>query len=893
MDANGLRNWQIADPGEFRLSGGDAANLEYRADQRALRLSLQQDAPVLSENESYARGAAAKPSPVSDARGSYAWWDEAGGEIRASGFADGAVPLPLPADMPPGVVRPTDMAFGRDILWVARNDALWMSDRRGRWDPARVGLGGFKVGRLAPAPGGVWALDVTTGQIAIALGRPLSTPFLPAIGTEAFHPLDPNPDPPRLISIAGARLPADAHPVALAASARGRLAILAWIGGGDAALFTLDGTTLVRRLALKGLRFPYALAWSGEDRVAVMASDGAGPATQAFVYEVGTGSGAQITALPVGEIHPLLSVWHGGFCNRAAVVPSYLTAKSDPDEPVGLRALRAISRPMFARSGTVTLGPFDGGQPGSVWHRLYVEASIPDHTGIRVWAYASDQADAPAPPAAAGASSWSAHVVGAAAMAGMPPGTPGGAWCDTPSEMPFNTGLLTCPSEPGRSGLFTLLLQRPGTRVRRLRGRFLWLWLELVGDSQASPCLAALRLYGDRFSYRDRYLPALYRETLSSPDADAAGQATGPDFLDRLLGLFEGAMTEFEDKVANVWLLTDPATVPDAALPWLARWIGVTLDDATPAARARQIVRAAPWTARLHGTLGGLNAALELETGGEVSIGGRIDPLGPVPRPGRLALATLANGAIRTLVLNVSDPDSGAGTVVLAGGAVSRGEIVVVEGWRLRRTFATILGADLSDSGDPLTLTSTNSGNSFVGDTLFLGDRATPGVAALFSELLPSGAKNPAADPAAVAAFFQRLAYRVLVLVRQTPRTADLHRIAAAAAAASPAHVETTVHIASLPLIVGVASLVGIDTFLLDARRPEVARTGITVLGMGDEILNSGQLDARADGPVPPRPAAVIDGPMTIPQGTNFVLSAAQSQAAAGRQIARYIWTWS
>jgi phage tail-like protein len=886
MDANGLRNWQIADPAGFRLNGGDAANLEWRTDQRVLRLSLQQGAPVLTENEAYARSAAAKPSPVSDARGSYAWWDEAAGEIRASGFADGAVPLPLPPDVPPGVARPTDMAYGQDILWVARNDALWMSDRRGRWDPARVALGGFKVGRLAPAPGGVWALDVTTGQIALASGRPLATAFLPAIQTEAFHPVDPNPDPPRLILVPGARLPAEAHPVALAASVQGRLAILAWIDGNDAALFTLDGTALVRRLTLKALRFPYALAWSGEDRVAVMASDGAGPAAQAYVYQVGPASPAPMAALPVGEIHPLLSVWRGGFFNGAAAVPAYPTANTDPDEPVGLRALRAVSRPMFARSGTVTLGPFDGGEPGGVWHRLCLEASVPDHTGIRLWAFASDQAD---PPAAVGAPTWSAHVVGAAAMASMPQGTPSGAWCATPSEMPFDKGLLSCPSEPDRSGLFTLLLQRPGRRVRRLRGRFLWLRLELVGDSQASPCLAALRLYGGRFSYRDQYLPALYRESLTSPDADAAGQATGSDFLDRLLGLFEGAMTELEDKVASAWLLTDPATVPDAALPWLARWVGVTLDDAVPAKRARQILRAAPWTARLHGTLGGLNAALELETGGAVSIGGRIDPLGPVPRPGQLALATLANGAVRTLVLSVSDPVSGAGTVVLAGGAVSRGEIVVVEGWRLRRTFATILGADLSDSGDPLTLTSTNSGNSFVGDTLFLGDRAAPDVAALFSELLPSGA----ADPAAVAAFFERLAYRVLVLVRQTPRTADLHRIEAAAAAASPAHVETTVHIASLPLIVGVASLVGIDTFLLDARRPAVARAGVTILGMGDEVFGSGQLDPRADGPVPPHPAAVIDGPLTIPSGTNFVLSAAQSQAAAGRQIARYIWTWS
>ena len=109
-----------------------------------------------------------------------------------------------------------------------------------------------------------------------------------------------------------------------------------------------------------------------------------------------------------------------------------------------------------------------------------------------------------------------------------------------------------------------------------------------------------------------------------------------------------------------------------ASLDWLANWIGLAFDSAYPQARRRALLQAAPRLSRWHGTLTGLALALDIAT----------------------------------------------------GGAVRGGEVVILEDFRLRRTFATILGADLADEEDPLLAGIVESGNSYVGDTLFLGDES-------------------------------------------------------------------------------------------------------------------------------------------------------------------------
>ena len=94
------------------------------------------------------------------------------------------------------------------------------------------------------------------------------------------------------------------------------------------------------------------------------------------------------------------------------------------------------------------------------------------------------------------------------------------------------------------------------------------------------------------------------------------------------------------------------------------------------------------------------------------------------------------------------------------------------------------------------------------------------------------------------------------------------------------------------PLIVGAASLVGVDTFLAPAKPFQRVRLGETMLGEGDFVAGTGMLDPRADGPVPDPPQARADGPASVWIGNDFTLSALASQAGTGGAINRYVWMW-
>jgi phage tail-like protein len=820
MNANRQRFWMLADARDWAIADG---MLDYDDTRRLLTLARRRPEAAFSAARADAEAALLRVPHTLDEHGARAWFE--GGRIMALGLSDYAAPQALRTGL--GDITDLAIAFNQapgsgSILHAAEAGNLRLIDLRGRWDDLTLQALDFSVERIAAAPtGGVWALDRARRLLARSSGSP-RTPDPVAYAASTARPCTENPDPPRLIVLAEPLCADTESPVALACNARGEVAVLIWRADGacDIALHDASGRR-VRRVNLSDLGHAHAIAWMSDTRIACLVAGVA----EAPVFDLAD-TGSQLE--PSGDYHPLRNHDGGPFLN-AHLPKAHFMAGGPAPEAMRVKPLARLSLPAYvARGQASNARALDSGLPGHDWHRLYLEAVIPDGCAVRVWLAASDDGLAPAAD-----DGWFEHRFGAAFATARDADIAHGAWVAQPSELPHHAGLLPCAAEAERAGLFTALIQRPGRAVRTLRGRYLHVRLQLAGNGRASPAIAALRAWGARFSYVDRYLPEFYREALTGPARDAPGAATGADFLERMLGNFEGVLTPLEDRIAHAHLLADPATAPDAALPWLARWIGLAFDPVWPPARRRALLAVTPELYRAHGTRHGLDLALDAAT----------------------------------------------------GGAVSGGEIVVIEDFRLRRTFATILGADLADEHDPLFDGLVASANSIVGDTLFLGDAERAELLSLFApEVGDAGAE------AAVLAFFEQLAHRACVLVHRDIVPQDLGLIRRVAETMSPAHVEVRVLAASNPLLVGLSALIGIDTYLKPKPRPPLAR--LDQVAMGYALIEG---DASLVAEFSSDPVADIrigGGGPRVELGESFTLSGAASRAGPERRIARYRWTW-
>jgi len=850
MDANGLKFWLLADGAHWSLPG-DPPALEYDTLRRSLRLARQRRDVNLAEDRDVAKARLETVPQARDGHGNRAWYDADLGRILAVGVSD--TPQQIYALAP--AMQLTDMALGEDgVLYLAVDGAVVMHDRRQRWRDVLVGAPGFHAWRLSPtADGGVWVLDRDHRQLARVCGYPVSDRANKPYRPDVIRPCNENANPPRLVIMAEVAWPAEEIPVALACSLDGELACLSWRTGGDAVIRSLtDAFALGDAITLLGSGSPYSLAWVASGQVAVLvfgeSTDAAAPepTSEARVY------GVDFTALldaqddatetrrlslqfPCGDLYPLKRDYNfGPFIHGLDYPPHYPSFD-------GSHGLHRLSFPFFTRQGEAFNAglhrQLDSADVNAIWHRLYVEAAIPAGCGVRIWLAASNAViDHRNDPEL----QWFEHRFGERYQHGGRSDIPVGSWASLASELPYHPGLLPCGREPQRKGLFSALIQRGGLKVRSLRGRYLYVKVELSGPGNATPELFAVRAYAGRFSYVEHYLPRLYWERTFAPEADAAGDATQADFFERYINNFEGMLTSLEDRVACSDLVTRPQTVPIEALEWLAQWIGFQFEAGWSTAQRRRFLERAADLYQWHGTIRGLNLALEIAT----------------------------------------------------DGAVSGGEIVVLEDYRLRRTFATVIGADLDDEEDPLTLGGIETGNAFVGDTLFIGDEQRREFLALFSADL----EVSDVEAVAIDAFFERLAFRVTILVHQNVEPQSVGTIERIAEREIPAHVQFRILTSSAPLLAGLTSLLGVDTYLTSRRVSSPARVNRSTVGRGDYVMGPATLDPRLEGigsgkaALPAQPPVARAADVSTPFGADFSLDGSASEAAPGRSLSTYHW---
>jgi phage tail-like protein len=773
MDANGARPFLVP-------LGGRGTDLAWDAARRRLRLGSSSGAAPPVDRDA-ALAAAARPRAAADLSGTFAVLDATRAVVRAGGAGPGLVDI---LEAPPGetirdlVIRPDGVLCAALSGGGIHLAAPYVEELERPFTPSTVTLAGFAAGRLAVAPdGAVWALEEGGRRLAELRGRPLPR-LLPFRGSgEGFRAASREPDPPRLVE-RPLELPAARVARALVADGLGRVLLLLWPTDpaeiAPAELVVLaDGQR--RRLVLEGLFFPFDIGWLGGERLAlVFAGWAAGRTPEAVAVRVPREAAGEAVAAR-GEILPMPG-WDGAGLLAGALAPArYLEGAG---EAVRTRPLVPLSRPAYARRGRLDPIRIDSGTPDFAWHRLYLEAALPPGSGLVVSLAASDQPGAAAGPAP--------HRFGATPEGGGP----AGVWLPQPSELPFHPGLLGEAPVRDRCGLFSCLAQAPSGPERGLRGRWLEVEVTLHGDGRATPELASLRVWGPRFSYRDRYLPRLYRSEVAAA-GDSEERRARLDFLDRYVALFEGVLTPLEDEIASAPRLFSPATAPEEALDWLASWLDAEVPAALPVGRRRRLLRDAVALWRQRGTLAGLRGMLDAVTGD---------------------LAT-------------------------------RGDIVIVEEFRLRRTMATILGARLEPEADPLLPGRQQGGNSVVGRTLVLGAETEREFLALFRpEQLETGEEEE------VLRFLDELGHRVAVLVHRELDPETLGIVRQVVEREVPAHVEARVLAASRPLLVGLTSLLAIDTY----PRPRPPRRGVvldaTRLGAPAFLTDAASLDPRLEG---------------------------------------------
>jgi phage tail-like protein len=363
----------------------------------------------------------------------------------------------------------------------------------------------------------------------------------------------------------------------IAVSPSGRMALLAGAGTADAIAVPADRLHDV-------ISVPWAtdLEWEGDDVLAIARRPG-----EDFVRW-------RMTPGALEVLLPLVARGYdgGGIVRTPDGRIAYGTDSAVRTAPV--------ARVRYAQRGTVLTWRLDAGEYQAQWGRIFMDACIPLGTSVRTWCITTDdEFDEPAVPRDPPVNVALLEVRRPDLSPPMPPRSLVDVQPDWRPVYRRDSGRELAWVQPERGDVFVTY----ETPVPAGPGRFLWIWIELAGNSRLTPRIRTVRAETQAHDLLRRIPRTFSRDT-----ADA-------DFLRRFLAICDGLIDEMDGRAAQRQLLLDPYATPEDMLPWLASFLGMTLDDRWPAAARRELVANAAWLFRFRGTVPGLTKFLELYLG--------------------------------------------------------------------------------------------------------------------------------------------------------------------------------------------------------------------------------------------------------------------------------------
>jgi phage tail-like protein len=259
--------------------------------------------------------------------------------------------------------------------------------------------------------------------------------------------------------------------------------------------------------------------------------------------------------------------------------------------------LAARGRVRYAKDGTCVTYRLDSGQPRNRWGRIILDGCLPPGTDCRIAAATSDDdfetalPPAPADPAGCEPAGGTTPPLPPAGLALTGEPVSGAVHRRRDAPTPWWRPAAGDPVD-----VFEAPVPAPP-------GRYLWVSLRLTGDGSTTPVVRALRVEREAHDLMRR-LPAVYAEG-----------PLDPSFLHRYLAMFDSLLYDLDQRASRRDVLVDPAAAPIEALPWLASFAGLVLDDRWPEAARRRLVAEIVPLYRRRGTVGALTRYLELFLG--------------------------------------------------------------------------------------------------------------------------------------------------------------------------------------------------------------------------------------------------------------------------------------
>lgn len=207
---------------------------------------------------------------------------------------------------------------------------------------------------------------------------------------------------------------------------------------------------------------------------------------------------------------------------------------------------------IYLNYGSFTTSDLDSKKYLCQWHRITIEADIPEGTSLQIRTFVSEKKEIE----------------------------------------PIDDSLWDVVKANSRD----MLVMSPPGRYLRVKVTF-------TGNTYKTPLLKEMRISSPRDSYL-KYLPKVYREDEESSL-----------FLARFLSIFENILSGFDKKIHNMDRYFNPVSTPGDFLPWLASWLGLVLDDNWPEEKKRELIRLAPELYKKRGTLDGLQQYIKIYTG--------------------------------------------------------------------------------------------------------------------------------------------------------------------------------------------------------------------------------------------------------------------------------------